>query len=485
MRWPWQRDVPPPQTAAVETVTPATARYMRRTRQSWQNRVAWFARNNGAVRFAGGIKADACSRCEIRPEVLVDPRNDTWEPVDTKIDGALVDVIHAYRGRHESTAELIRQHVWNYDTVGEALQCMETDGELVRFAVRSVLHAEWLSNGVLIRDMPGGNLRDGTATFYPTERVKRMWQPNEEWPALATSAMEAVLPDMERYHALARRIRREAESALTGNGLIWTPSEGHHALPPEQRVTGGPQTDIDRAYYETAERALQDDDGPEAVARLSMHWKHEFGPPVPVDLSSKMSSEIIALRQEALESMGRGLDYPQRLFVEGVGSGNHWSDWLLTEQFAKESCAPTLERVCWSDLTSSFFRPALRSLIANGVWNGDPRRYRVGFDISPIVVHPDQSAQAIQLYTIGVLSDTKLLEITGFDPANAPEGDELKRWIDRTKLLHKGGKEQGGGDEPGAVTMGTPALTAGAIDVQSRLVSVGPYASERVGWLDD
>jgi hypothetical protein len=298
--------------------------------------------------------------------------------------------------------------------------------------------------------------------------------------------MEAVLPDMERYWALARRIRREAESALQGNGILWTPSEGHKALPPTQQISGGPQTDIDRAYYETAERSIQDDDGPEAIARLAMHWKHEFGPPVPVDLASPMSGEAIALRKEALEAMGRGLDYPQRLFVEGAGSGNHWSDWLLVEQFAKESCAPMLERVCWSDMTESFFRPALRSLIGDGIWNGDPRRYRVGFDISPIVVHPDQSSQAIQLYEMGVLSDTKLLEITGFDPANAPKGDELARWIERTKIL-KSPKEAGKGDEPGAVNAGPPpppALTA-AIDVQSRLVSVGPYESEAVGWLDD
>jgi hypothetical protein len=462
---------------------------MRRTRQEWQPRMAWFARNLGALRFAGGIKADACGRAPLRVEHLENPRRNEWEPLEDEAGNwAAQDALYAYRGARDETPELVRQHVWNYDVLGECIQVIDEgpNGGPI-FSIRSVLHAELMGDGMLIRDIPGGSLNEGTAHFYPPGRWRRLWIPNEEWPGLATSPFEGVLADTERYWALARRIRREAESALTGNGILWSPQEGHRGLTREEQATTPYTTNIDRDLYETAERALADDDGPEAVARLSLHWGYEAGPPVPVDLASTQTTVAIELRQEALEAIGRGLDYPQRLFVSGAGEGNHWSDWLLEEQFAKSACSPMLERVCWQDITQSFFRPALRALAGKGLFDGNPEHYRVGFDIAPIVVHPDASRMAIELYQLGVLSDQVLLDTTGFSAGDMPNGAELGRWIMRTQAMTKAKAAEPTGAQMNTLPQGalTPALTA-ALDVRSReRVSVGPFTDERVGWLDD
>lgn len=454
--------------------------------------MAWFARNLGALRFAAGVKSQAAGRCTLRVEELVNPRKNEWEPVDDAADWAVQEALYAYRNDSDDTPELVRQHVWNYDVLGECLQVMDAHPVTgaPQFKIRSVLHAEVMNGGMMIRDIPGGSVNEGTATFYPQGRWRRMWIPNEEWPGFATSPFEGILADTERYWALARRIRREAESALTGNGILWSPAEGHKALPPDEQASSPYQTNIDKALYETAERALADDDGPEAVARLSLRWGKEFGPPVPVDLASPQTAVGIQLRQEALEAMGRGLDYPQRLFVSGAGEGNHWSDWLLEEQFAKSAISPMLERVCWQDITTSFFRPALMALQAKGLFKGNPENYRVGFDITPVVVHPDASRLAVELYTLGVLSDEVLLDKTGFAAGDMANTAELGRWIMRTKAQ---AQAKGGSGEPptGAQQQALPALgnapaLTAALDVRSReRVLAGPLPAERVGWLDD
>jgi hypothetical protein len=505
VRWPWRsRDgaaPAPPQTAAVADSTPSTARAMRRTRQHWQPRMAWFARNLGALRFAAGVKSDACRRCSLRVETLVNPRRNEWEPVDDASDWAAQDALYAYKNANEETPELIRQHVWNYDVLGECIQVLDENPltGAPQFQIRNVLHAEVMAGGMMIRDIPGGSVHEGTAKFYPNGRWRRLWIPNEEWPGFATSPFEGILADTERYWALARRIRREAESALTGNGILWSPSEGHQPLPADEAATSPYATNIDKALYQTAERALADDDGPEAVARLSLRWGHEFGPPQTVDLSSPQSAEGIPLRQEALEAIGRGLDYPQRLFVSGAGEGNHWSDWLLDEQFAKQACSPMMERVCWQDITVSFYRPALRALQAKGLFKGNPEKYRVGFDITPIVVHPDSSHLAVDLYKLGVLSDKVLLDTTGFTEGDMANTAELGRWIMRTKSMQTKETVRAQGTAPTVQSelqsaqqvqeipqtmQQTPAIAASVLDVPSRVL-VGPLPAERVGWLDD
>lgn len=469
---------------------------MRRTRQHWQPRMAWFARNLGALRFAAGIKSDACGRCTLRAEYLVDPRKNEWEPCDDAKDWAVQEALYAYKNDQDETPELIRQHVWNYDVLGECLQVVEANPltGAPQFGIRSVLHAEVMSGGMMIRDIPGGSIPEGTAKFYPNGHWRRLWIPNEEWPGFATSPFEGILADTERYWALARRIRREAESALTGNGAVWTPSEGHTMLTRDEAAGSPYKTDIEKAFYETAERALQDDDGPEAVARLMLRWKAEYGPPQTIDFSSEQTTAGIELRKEALEAMGRGLDYPQRLFVSGAGEGNHWSDWLLEDQFAKAACSPMLERVCWNDVTTSFYRPALRALAAKGLFSGNPDHYRVGFDITPIVVHPDASRMAIELYSLGVLSDEVLLDRTGFAVTEMANTAELGRWIMRTQAAAKAkGPEQpgmGGPPPPTGAQMQTlplpvPQMAPAIASASRERVLVGPLPAERVGWLDD
>lgn len=499
VRWPFYRRPSGPPTArvgAVQQMTSDTARAQKRLRQKWQTRADFFGRNLGVIRFACGLKADSCARSDLVPEKLVDARSDTWEPVDPdQPDGQkLYELLHAYRGQAQNQRELVRLHSWLYETVGEMVSTVETVNGRAVFGIRSPLACEWRSHDLLVRDIEGGSQRDGTARIVPFERARRLWIPDETWPALAASPVQGVIADCERYWSLARRIRREAESALLMNKAIWIPTEANQGLPREVTGPGGPgvpMTKLEQQFYETAMRTIEDEDNlrVESLAPFIMQWSKDHGPPVEVELGKPLDPNGIPYRTESLEAIARGLDYPQRLLVSGPGDTNHWSSWLLEEQFTKQGVAPMLERICWTDLTEAFYRPALRTLIARGQFSGRAEHYRVGFDMGPIIVKPDQTRVALELYQLGVLGDMTLLDKAGFDPTDIPDRAELGRWIVRTQTLSKAKQDWGGGGIPadgGSTERGIPD-TMPAIAAASAVretVSVGPFPGEEIGWLD-
>lgn len=474
-----RRALPSAHTAAVQPLSVLSTRAYRRFRQARQDRAVFFARRLGLSRFAAGLLADSGARCLIRPEFQTrpgDPRS--WEPVNSQLHA---QILGRYRNETQELADLVRLRIWHDQVAGECLQVRDVDDRgRTTFRIRSTLQADFSGRGVLIREIAGGMPGDGTAKWFAPEAIRRLWNPDEEEPLLAQSPTMAVLEDLERYWALHRATRRRAESALAMNGILWTPTGAHQSLPLSQQVPGvGPQpgTKLERDYYELSKRSLEDDDAVSSFVPPLWSWHHEFGKPEYVKIDNALDPNALAFRKEAVEDIARGMNYPARLLVSGAGDGNHWSDWLMEEQFARSSLAPILERVLWRDLSESYYRPALRALQAQGLFPDDPARYRVGFDMTPVVVHPDQSARSIELYKLALLGYDTVLEANGYDIDDLPTTEELERWLKVQEVL--GAQAKFRLERDGATTSQGPpqqrALTAAA---------VGPHERELVGWLD-
>lgn len=471
--------VPSPQRAAVQPLSVLGSRAYRRFRQREQERAVFFARKLGLIRFANALMADSASRVLIRPEYQTkagDPRS--WEPAEGELHN---EILHRYRNETEEMTDLVRLRVWHDGVTGECLQCVDLDDRgRPMFRIRSAQLADYTNRGILIRDIAGGGVGDGTAKWYPPNMVRRLWTPDEEQPLLATSPTMGVLEDIERYWALHRATKRRAESALGVNGIIWVPTGAQQNLPRPQQIPGGPSqpgTKFERDYYEVTKRGLEDDDDVSAYAPLLWSWHKDFGAPEYIPFNNNLDQNAIPFRREAVEDIARGLNYPQRLLVTGVGEGNHWSDWLLQPEFARSTVAPVLERVLWRDLTASYYRPALRGLQARGLFPDDPNRYRIGFDLSPIVVHPDASARAIELHKLALLGFDTVLEANGFDVGDLPSREEFDRWVEIQEVLSSRASLSigpTGGESAPARPPQPAAIGAG----------VGPFPGELVGWLD-
>lgn len=451
-----------------------------------------FFGRRGIARFAAGLMADSARRCTIVPEYQVkagDPKS--WEP---QTDEMLYEIVDRYRNELESPADLVKARVWHDQVTGECLQCVDRDPETRKpsFKIRSAILADFSPRGILIRELAGGMPSDGTAKWYLPEQVTRFYNPDPDQPALATSPTMGALEDLEELHALARRDRRTAESALAMNGLMWYPSEADSNLPPGVTAPGGtgrPRTKIQDDYYEVTKRRLEDDDDVAGYAPLIMSWAHQYGAPEMVEIPNVLDGGSIEHRTHAIENIARDLNYPARLLITGVGSGNHWSDWLLQPEFARSSLAPILERVIWHDLTEAYYRRALRALAAQGLFADDPDRHRLGFDMAPVIVRPDQSARAVQMYLLGLLAPDVVLEHNGFAPNDAPNEKELGTIIKVLNALGQGTKgtpaPPGGNGGTAGQGPGTGVESGAAKELPpAGAASVRPFPSELVGWLD-
>lgn len=479
-----RRGLPPARVASTQPLSVLQSRTYRRFRQTRQERAVFFARRLGLIRFANGLVADSAARVLIRPERQARAGDDrSWEPVDSALHG---EILHRFRNETEELPDLVRLLVWHDGVTGECLQVTDVDDDgRPQFRIRSALQAEYTSRGVLIREMSGGGVHDGTAKWIDPHHVRRVWTPDEEEPLLATSPTLGVLEDVERYWALHRATKRRAESALASNGILWTPDGAHNDLPRGQTAPGGPQTPgskLEQDYYTVAKRSLEDDDDIAAFVPLMMKWAHTLGPPEYIEFPNVLDPNGILYRTEAVEDIARGLNYPARLLVTGTGDGNHWSDWLMDEQFARTTIAPVLERALWRNLTNSYYRPALRALAARGLFDDEPGRYRIGFDMTPIIVHPDASARAVELYKLAAVGLDTMLEANGFDPTtDVPSESELARWLKVQEVLTRASTQPLPGAGPSNVREGVPV---GAAVAALAARNAGPFAGELVGWLD-
>lgn len=476
----------PARVAAVQPIGQDWSRIVNRVRQPWQTRARFFTENLGLVRFANGLSSQTAARCEIRVERLVDLARNEWEPVED--DPMVAELPLTYRGPDsDSVSDLVARHVWHYQGTGECYQIVDSDpatGQLI-WSIRSTQAVEFRSGIAVVKDLPGGSVRDGTARELPVEQVRRLWVPNDEWVLQAKSPMQGVLADCERYWALARRIRREAESVLT-NGILFTPEYAHQYGPaPAPGVR--PTSYLDRDYYTIAQAAFTDDDSVQAIAPLSMHYgqnDQQRDPMAPKFIypGKDLDGNGIAYRGEAVEAIARGLDLPMTLVTEGPGGGNHWSAWLVDEKFFTTHLGPTMDRVCHTDLTQGFLRPVLAQLASVGAWSGNPDLYRMGYDPAPVIVHPDRAAASISLYGLGLMKGAVVMEANGFEASDIPTGAELAQILETVRAI-KGPAVPGAPVPPGDNLLGAgPGMRE--LPPAPAMASLAPYPNEVTAWLD-
>lgn len=448
------------------------------TKQPWQDKARSFSKSIGVIRFSFGLTSSVVSRCPMVPERLVDAANDIWVP---QADPTVAAVMRSYRNTRDTAADLVRRHAWHYQATGELLQTVEQRDEGIEWFIYSTAAAQIWDNTrpVLLQDLPGGSVFNGGAHEVPPSQVRRFWQADDDYPLLATSPMFAILDDCERYVVLGRRTKREAKSALGLNGIVFTPESAHH-YPKDAEGKTALYSQMDQDLAGIAAKAWDDDDSMAAIAPYSVHYGVDDKTAIKpewVEVGRALDPKVLEARQEALDSMMRGLPLPNVIGVAGTSGAesNHWSAWLVAEDFFKGSVAPLADQIYHGDLTGSMLRPSLEQLVSLGQWEGNPEEWRVGYDPTPVVIHPDKAGRAVELYKLGALSRQAVLLETGFSTADVPTEEELNDFI-RVQQAIRTSSPFGGG--------GAPATVEGPPSQSSALAALAPYPSEVDAWLD-
>lgn len=412
-------------TGGASSVSGVANRRFDEAYEDWQTDAKAAARTVGAARFTANMFALTAQRLRLTVEETVDGTE--WDETE---DDRLVGIMQDYRNAtlNQSSQELLRLHAWHYQVGGEGL-IANRDSQVLRGAewmilsTRSIDYDRPQKGDVTVRLTPNGSLQNQQAFIVSRAMIFRYWMPDEEFALLPISPMTAAMDDLRRWQDLTRYARRVALNYLAMNGLLWIPKvaleteEQETDAAVEAAVEVAPEVKnhpVVELYKQVGSTSIANDERMESVISPLFWWGAAGDEPKWVKIGQGLDGEGIAHRAEALADYARDVDAPAAL-VTGGGTdmaSSHWGAWLTEERF-HGSVAPLFDRMMHQDLTVAYLHPMLR---LRGLQEGDVQRFRVGYDPTEIIVHPDKSDLALRAYLAGLLVDRVALKEMGWNP---------------------------------------------------------------------
>ena len=401
--------------------------------EAWQTEVWELRDETGELRFIGDRQARACGQVRmfigrkdsadsepVPVTATPDPDSGTMPDANDQMVAALADALFPSEGSTEQMVRRGAQHLIYNGETNLLISEDEATGKLTLTA-HSVSEltgsaGQWkLNDGV---DKP----RDIT----DREIVIRCWTAHPEYGGRADAPVRAVLPVARELRALSQLVSAQADSRLAGAGLLLIP-DGLESMHSQHGGDGDDDDDLTLADELTDYMTvpIKDRDSAAAVVPIMLTGNGEMLDQVRhLTFATPLDAEAASLRDEAIRRIGLGMDSDPSVLL-GQASSNHWSAWAVDENETKFGVAPVCATLCHA-LTVGLLWPLLAD---QGV--PDPQRYVVWFDTTPLTVRPDRSKDAQALYERGAISAAVLRRENGFDDADAPSDDEMKKTIVR------------------------------------------------------
>lgn len=486
-----QRLTDPAATSVVRRgqVTPALGGDPLLELRDRQVRARHYAQVIGPVRFVSNMKAETCAGCRL----LVEERSPSGSWVESE-DARFALLFDRYANARQQAPDLVRAHAYRYGVDGEMYQVMRDTERGVEWEIFpahlitvDVPRKDW----VTVRLVPGGRLSDKTAFEVPKSNVVWIMNPHEDSPMYPTAPILSAIDDLRLYQKAHKRLESKIENLLAMDGLVWFPGEALTAADDRDDDEDGAgdslaaqDSPLKKLYYDAARLRMSEDvrDIAQLVPTL-LHWDHEYGPPQTVQLGDALDPRLLDVMRAALEAYARAENVPADLVMGGGGAGdvNHWSAWLNEESNFRIAIKPLMDRITHLDLTDSWLRPMLA---LSGI---DAAMYRVGYDPTPVIARPDQSAMSLQLNRAGLLSNDATLKACNFNPDEDAMSDEADReWL--LKVLSGGAAPEEGAPpggpmpaQPGTLEKLPPPTANGQAPAPPAVASAGA----RQGYSED
>jgi hypothetical protein len=406
-------------TAAAATYTP----------QEWRNgqlfgampwqREAWnFRRTLGEFNQAMDWTARAMSRIRLGAAEVA-PGAD--EP-EILTEGVAAQLMEDFCGGPPGHSAFLRAITPHLEIPGEGWLIAERDDPSLPLAaadwgVYSTDCVESLGSRFRVRVGPS-MWRD----LAPDNLPMRIYEPDPQYPWLATSNAEAAVPIMRRIFLIDQRIVAMMVSRLVMNGIMLIPQEGTFSVPPQYKDAPDPFVAM---LIDIASRNI----GNPGMASAGL--------PIPVkftgDLIDKwkilkaddpLDEWLLKEREDELGRLGDTLGIARERVTGGTGELNHWGAWQVSEEEVRLTFSPLAETICGA-VTKAYLQPMLR---ASGQSPVGPRGGRLiaWYDVSELTARPDKTEPAFKLYDRMEISGEALRREAGFDESDAPTPDELK-----------------------------------------------------------
>lgn len=406
-------------------------RKMLKLRQGWQSEAWAYYNSIGELRYGTNYLANCFARMRLFPAAYpTGGEDDDPVPLDD-IEDVPPEVMQACKeaqrdlgnGRLAMSA-LLHSYSTNITVTGECFLLGEQDesGGPDTWSIRSTEEIVVQDEKYKLRELPSDS---GSANYIELDpdktTVSRIWIPHPMFRALAISPCRAILDDMESLLILRRMIRASGRSRLASRGIAVFPLEMEIKTPEDD--SEDPETmDFLADMTEAMEAGLADEGVASAAMPIVAQGPAEHIDKIRfIDFASKFDAEAKGTREELVGIIGTGLDLPAEV-VTGKADLNHWSAWAVEDDTFRAHVQPHVIAGCDS-LTAAFLRPYLEIKGVPPEWI---HRIIWWYDPSELIVHPDRSKDALDLFNAEALGAPTVRREMGFDENDAPSKDEIE-----------------------------------------------------------
>lgn len=375
-------------------------------------------------KFANTIGAQV-SKCRL----YVAEIDDSGEPGKEVEDPEIAALAQGPLGKGPKKDEALRLLATNLSVAGEAYIVAEADGQKDGDLWYVVSGSEIQQAGSrLIITRPAMAGLGGELEFREdVDLMIRCWTPHPRRTMWADSSVRAAIPVLRKIETTMKRSFAELDSRLTGAGVLVFPQNIDFP-----RGDGIPASadGLAQVFMDTASRSIEDRASSDAMVPIII-----TAPPDSVDkikhltFWSDLSDKIQDMEDASIRRLAVNLDIPPEVLT-GTGDSNHWNAWAVEETTIKIFIEPILQRIAEA-LDHGFLDAALEFM------GKDPEKYTYAFDISPLTVPPDRTADAMQMHGANVISDEALRAAGDFTDEDAPSGEETVRRILSQAIIAK------------------------------------------------
>lgn len=303
--------------------------------------------------------------------------------------------------------------------------------------------------------------------------VYRFWKKHPRYSAWADSPMKGVLDVLEELLLLQQAVAARVKSRLSSAGLLLWPEEATLKSQDSQKSDEDILDDpLLAELVASANAAIKEPGSASAQTPVIVRIAAEYIEKVThiQFFDPAIAYPETGLRTECIRRYSLGVDMPPEVLL-GMADANHWSSWQIDETTARAHIFPICQALC-DDLNSAYFRAALKEAGIEG-WE----KKVITYDPSAIVVAPDQSKTALELYKEGAISLEALREASDFEDSDAMDESEYAKWVGlQLNSLHTAlTGEEPETPEPLALNPGDPqlALPVGEEKVDPKAIEKG------------
>lgn len=412
----------------INVNNPDVVRALAQTRQEWQPD-AWGYRDKiGELRFAFQFLARAVSRVQYLAAQVVDDEDD---PIPLTADKGLTVPAAIRTAAQEELKRLpldagfrfLGVMAENLQVTGECwLHGFMRDGS-ERWEVLSVDEVSAGQDGrLMIR-------RYGTAALEDVnldeEEMLRLWVPHSRFQIIADSPMRALMSVCEEIVLAGREIRAASRSRISSNGILFVPDGMTllNALKNDRGLLDDASFVADLIAAMMAPIANEGDPG-QVAPLVATGTIDDINAVKHVKLERETAADLGDRIDRALSRLARGLDIPPEI-ISGMSDANHWTAWQIDASTYRYSIDP-LVRIVADSLTEAFLRPAL---LARGFPVDQVKLVQVWYDAGNITENPNRGQDAKDAFDRGAVGFEALRQALGFNPADAPDDEEVLRMV--------------------------------------------------------